>query len=67
MSVLGKCDSCGQLDNCMLYPPAKKWLCDECWSEYERFDEEYNEPDECDHCGSRFHSTFRCDYDEYEA
>lgn len=48
MSVLGKCDSCGQLDNCMLYQPGKKWLCDECWSEYETIDEP---DDECDQCG----------------
>lgn len=66
MSVLGICDSCGQLDNCMPYPPAKKLLCDECWSEYERFDQEQDEKDPCDRCGSHFHSTYWCDFDEQE-
>lgn len=65
MGVLGQCDSCGQLDLCMLEPKLKKWLCDSCWDEYERL---YSyDDDECDHCGSRFHSTFRCDFDEEEA
>lgn len=63
MSVLGACDSCGQLDNCILYPPSKKWLCDECWFESEKVDQEFEEEIECDHCGSQFHRSFFCNED----
>lgn len=60
MSVLGTCDSCGQLDNCMLYIPAKKWLCDSCWDEYERLDRPDNDR-ECPSCGDP-----DCQYHECE-
>lgn len=67
MSVISVCGSCGLLDNCMLYLPAKKWLCDECWNEYEKVDSENEEHEPCDECGSKFHSTMHCDFDEFEA
>lgn len=68
MSVLGVCDSCKQDDNVMLYPQSKKWLCDECWQEYEQFDRDQdNEREECNICGSPYHSTIGCEYDEFEA
>lgn len=47
--LLVKCEDCDWEGNC--HPPemvawslaAQKWLCDECWSEYETYNEERDE------------------------
>lgn len=67
MGILGECDSCGQLDLVRLYPDLKKDLCEECISDFELFAQKDDDDEECDHCGSPYHLTRYCNFNQEEA
>lgn len=53
------CDSCGEIDMSSIGP-----LCRQCEDDIQQFDDDKHE---CDYCGSRYHSTMSCEFDEQEA